>query len=427
MLEARDRVGGRVWTQRLSDGTPIDRGAGWLAPGHAAALALAAELGVSTYKTYVEGAHLLVGDGRIRRYTGLIPKISPLAVVTIALAQLRIDRMAKRLPIDAPWTARKALDWDRRSVESWLARSGIRTSIGRDLFSMAVRGLMTADLRDVSLLHLLTLVRGHGGLGVLFSIEGGSQENLIDGGAGSMAELMASELGSSVRLSSPVRSITQTADGVSVEAGASDGDATVDVVVSARHAVVAIPPALVLDMAFEPVLPVDRLALYRGAVAGPETKTLVVYDSPFWRADGFSGQTSEPGSASEVTIDASPSSGSAGVLASFTFGPVADRVDAMEPADRRQAVLDALAARLGPRAAQPSDFVETPWWKEPWTRGCSMAHHPPGNLTRYGHLLREPFGRVHWAGTETATISHGAIDGAIRSGERAASEILDRQ
>jgi monoamine oxidase len=89
-------------------------------------------------------------------------------------------------------------------------------------------------------------------------------------------------------------------------------------------------------------------------------------------------------------------------------------------------VLAALTARLGPRAASPVDFVETPWFAEEWTRGCSFAHLRPGYLSRYGHLLREPFARVHWAGTETATKSHGAMDGAVRSGERAAAEILDR-
>ena len=189
---------------------------------------------------------------------------------------------------------------------------------------------------------------------------------------------------------------------------------------------VTVPPALAAEIEFEPVLPDDRLALYRSSVAGPESKTLVVYDKPFWRADGFSGQTAEPGSASEVTIDASPTSGTPGVIASFTFGPVASRVDALDPAERRQAVVDALTARLGPRAASPVDFVETAWWKQEWTRGCSMAHFPPGTLTRSGPLLRQPFGRVHWAGTETSTMSHGAVDGAVRSGERAAAEILDR-
>ena len=180
-----------------------------------------------------------------------------------------------------------------------------------------------------------------------------------------------------------------------------------------------------LDIEFDPVLPDDRLTLYRNDVGGPETKTLVVYDEPFWRADGFSGQTSQPGSAAEVTLDASPMSGSPGVIASFTFGPVADRMDALEPAERRGLVLAALASRLGPRAASPSEFIETPWWAEEWTRGCSFAHIRPGFLSRYGHILREPFEHVHWAGTETATMFHGAMEGAVRSGERAATEILN--
>jgi monoamine oxidase len=120
-------------------------------------------------------------------------------------------------------------------------------------------------------------------------------------------------------------------------------------------------------------------------------------------------------------------SGLPGVIASFTFGPVAQRVDALEDAERRRVVLDALTARFGRRAASPAQFIETAWWKESWTRGCSMAHLRPGILTRYGPLLREPLGRVHWAGTETSTTSHGAIDGAVRSGERAAAEVLDRR
>ena len=418
VLEARDRVGGRIWTYHLDDGTPIDRGGGWLAPKHDAAFALAHEFGVPTYKTWVAGAHLLVADGRTRRYTGLIPKISPLAVASIATAQLRVDRMSKKVPLEAPWTAKKADAWDRTTVADFLAKTGIRTKTARDLFEMAVRGLFTGPLEETSFLDLLMLVRGHGSINTLFSIENGSQENLVEGGAGTMAMRIAEKLGDAVRLDAPVRSITEAGDRSTVEA---DG-----VQVSARNVVVAVPPALILDIAFDPVLTPDRLALYRGAVAGPESKTLVVYPEPFWRADGFSGQSAEPESASEVTIDASPAAGSPGVIASFTFGRVAERVDALDPAERRQVVVDRLTARWGPKAATPVDYVETAWWKEPWTRGCSMAHFPPGLLTSSGYLLRKPFGRIHWAGTETSTTSHGAIDGAVRSGERAASEILDR-
>ena len=145
--------------------------------------------------------------------------------------------------------------------------------------------------------------------------------------------------------SSPVRSITQHDDRVEVETDALS--------VTARHVVVTVPPALVLGIAFDPALPDDRATLYRKAVAGPESKTLVVYDEPFWRSDGFSGQTAGPKSAAEVTLDASPASGSPGVIASFTFGSVATRFDALDPAERRRAVLDALTARLGPRGRDP--------------------------------------------------------------------------
>ena len=418
VLEARDRVGGRVWTEPLRDGSSVDRGGAWLGPQHDAAFALADEMGVSTYKTWVKGAHLLVDEERIRRYTGLIPKISPLAVITIARAQMKIDRMAKKVPLDAPWEAKRAAEWDSRSVAWWLERSGIRTDIARNLFEMAVRGLFTGDLSDVSFLHLLFLVRAHGSINTLFSIENGAQENMVEGGMGSIAQRVAAELGDSVRVSAPVRSIAQRDDRVVVT--------TDEVVVTAHHAVVTTPPALTLEIDFDPGLPSDRLMLYRNDIAGPETKTLVVYDEPFWRAAGFSGQTAGPGSAAEVTIDASPASGRPGVIAAFTFGPVAEGLDALEPDERRHAVLAALTHRLGPRAASPIDFIETAWWTEQWTRGCSFAHLRPGILSRYGPLLRAPLGRIHWAGTETSTTSHGAIDGAVRSGQHAAAEILDR-
>lgn len=418
VLEAADRVGGRIWTESRSDGSAIDRGGAWLGPDHNAAFGLAHEMNVSTYRTWVEGAHLLVDGSRIRRYTGLIPKISPLAVVTIALTQTRVDRTARRVPLDAPWSAAQAAEWDARTVGSWVARTRIRTPVARGLFEMAVRGLFATDLDKVSFLHLLFLVHSHGSINTLFSIEDGAQENLVDGGLGSIAHAVAARLGDAVRLGTPVRGITQEDDHVVVE---SDG-----ITVGARRAIVSVPPALALDIAFAPALTDDRVALYRAAVAGQETKTLVVYDEPFWRVDGFSGQSAEPGSAAEVTIDASPSSGRPGVLACFTFGPVAERFDATPEADRRRALVDALTRRFGPGAAHPVDVVETAWWKERWARGCAMAHFPPGVLAKYGHLLREPFGRVHWAGTETATVSHGAVDGAIRSGERAAAEVLDR-
>jgi len=417
VLEARDRVGGRIWTETV-DGVTIDRGGAWFSPLHDAGLTLAGELDVATYKTWAKGEHLLIGDGRTRRYKGLIPNISPLALVTIALAQSRVNRLAKRVPVEQPWTSRNAEQWDQQSVGAWLDGVRISSTIGRDLFEMAVRGLFASNLHDVSLLHLLFLAHAHGGIDKLFSIEGGAQENLVEGGMGEIARRVAAELGDAVRLNAPVRRIAHDDNGVQIEAAGC--------AVRAQRVVVAVPPALAVDIDWDTPLPVDRDKLYSAAVGGTETKTLLVYDEPFWRADGLSGQSAEPGSAAEVTIDASPADGSAGVLAAFTFGPVAERVDALSEQDRRAAVTSALAARFGPRAGQPAAFVETSWWQEQWSRGCSFAHLPPGMLSRHGPLLAQPMGRVHWAGTETATTSHGAVDGAIRSGQRAAREVLDR-
>ena len=254
VLEARDRVGGRIWTTHLSDGTAIDRGGGWLGPRHDAIIGLAAEVGASTYKTWTNGKSLLIDGERTHEYRGLIPKISPIAVISIALAQYRIDRMAKQVPIEAPWTAKHAVEWDNRTVQWWMDNSRVRRGIGYDLFDMAVRGLMTGDLSEVSFLHLLTLIRGHGSIGTLFSIDNGAQENLVDGGAGSIAQRLADELGDAVHLNTPVRSIAQRDDHVEITAD--------ELTVGASHAIVSIPPALVLDVAFEPALPDDRMTLY---------------------------------------------------------------------------------------------------------------------------------------------------------------------
>jgi monoamine oxidase len=417
VLEARPRVGGRTWTDRRATGA-VDRGGAWLGPGHSEAAALLKELGIGTYKTNVAGSHVLVSDDRIRTYRGLIPKISPLAVLQIAAAQWRIDRMANKVDLDAPWRSPGAVRWDRETLGEWLSHVGIRSKAGSELFEMAIRGLFAApDLEDVSLLNLLLLVRAHDRIERLFSIEGGAQENLVDGGLGAVADAMASHLGDAVRLESPVQTIAHSGDGVVVEATATS--------VACRFAVVTVPPALAAGIGFDPPLSQDRLDLYASAVAGVETKSLVVYDHPFWRDEGYSGQSAAPGSAAEVTIDSSPRGGACGVLASFCFGRVAAQLDSLTAEERRDAVLTGLSARFGPKASAPIDFVETSWWREPWTKGCSMAHFPTGVLSRFGPLLREPHGRVHWAGTETSTYAHGAVEGAIRSGQRAASEVLD--
>jgi monoamine oxidase len=414
VLEARDRVGGRIWTVER-DGYHVDLGGAWLGPKQDAVHALARELGVGTHRTHDRGDSVLSAGGSISRYRGDIPKLNPIALGALGLGMARLDAMAKKLPIDAPWEAKRARAWDSRSAGDWISRNA-PAGVGRELLHAVVRGLMTCDPSEVSLLHFLYLVRSANGLQPLLAIEGGYQEALVDGGAGIMARLVADELGERVTLRAPVRAIEQSRSAVRVVADS--------VEIEARRVIVATPPALAAQIAFTPELPVDRVQLLERMPGGSITKFVAIYEDAFWRSDGCSGTSVGIRHPIEMTLDAGPVADRPGVMAAFAFGPYGRQVGRMAAADRRRLVLDALTARFGPRAAQPVGFHEQDWAAEEWTHGCFMAHLPPGVLTQYGRALREPCGLVHWAGTETSTVSHGAIDGAIRSGIRAADEIL---
>ena len=416
VLEARDRVGGRVWTWKRESGVLIDMGGTFVGPNHDRLHALAKEMGVTTHATNVAGDSIIANRGKVRRYKGDVPKINPVALISAAQAIYRLDAMAKKVPVDAPWDAPKAEEWDAQSVRSWLSATNVPTREARELLEATVHALFCCGLSEVSLLDLLFLIRSAGGLNALMTVEGGYQQDQFVGGAQSTADAMAAELGDSLLLDTPVRAVTQRSDSVEVAADT--------VTVGARHAIIAIPPSLAGHLRYDPPLAGDRALLFHQMPAGSEIKIVSVYDEPFWRADGVSGASVATDAPIEVSLDTSPPSGEVGQLALYAAGPKARALATLTPEDRRSIALDILTTRFGPKAASPLEVVELDWANEEWTRGCSMAHFPPGVLTQFGRLLRQPVGRIHWAGTETAGTSHGAIDGAVRSGERAAAEIL---
>ena len=380
------------------------------------------ELGVATYKTWVKGAHLLVDGERTRRYTGLIPKISPLAIVTIALAQWKIDRMAKQVPVEAPWTAKRAEEWDSRSIAWWLdALGNPQRHRARPLRDGGAGPLPGRPERRVVPPPAVPRARRTAASTRCSRSRAERRRTWSTAAPGSMAKRIADDLGDAVRLNAPVRSITQHDDRVVVEAG--------ELVISARHAVVTVPPALALEIsvragpARRPPDALPQLDRGPGVEDARRLRRAVLARRRVQRSDlrariGGGGHdrrvtvVGDAGRASRRSRSARPRNAST----------------RLDPAERRRAVLDALtrparaARRVTRRSSSRPRGVD-----EEWTRGCSMAHFRPGILTRYGPLLREPFGRVHWAGTETATTSHGAIDGAVRSGERAAAEILARE
>jgi monoamine oxidase len=415
VLEARDRVGGRVLTEQLSDGTLIDHGGQWIGPGQHRIARLASELGNDTFPTHDDGDNLLRFGDKTGRYRGAIPKLSPAVLVDMGQAQTRFDRMATRVPLDAPWRAERADEWDGQTFETWIRRNTV-TRGARELFTLYAEAVFAAEPADLSLLHALFYTHSGNGMDVLAGTRDGAQQDRFVGGSQANAIGLASRLGERVRLAQPVRRIDRTDDAVAL--------LTDDLLVTARHAVVAIPPPLAARVRYEPALPALRDQLLQRLPMGAVIKCHAVYDRPFWRDDGLSGQATTDVGPVKIVFDNSPPSGTPGVLLAFVEGAHARAMSGAEPAERRLAVLDGLATLFGPAAREPVEYVERDWSAEEWTRGCYAALFTPGAWTQHGPALREPVGRLHWAGTETATVWAGYMDGAIQSGERAAHEIL---
>ncbi|WP_280249932.1 flavin monoamine oxidase family protein [Nocardia abscessus] len=419
LLEARDRLGGRTFTEVREDGSWIDRGGAWIGPGQDRIQALMTEFGVPSYKQYTDGEAMMVVDGKQHRYTGTIPwTMSPWAAMNLGAVFLELGHMCKSVPLEAPWAAKKADKWDQVSLAHWL-ESNLLSKPAHDLLETAIAGCYTSAASEVSLLFVLYQMASGGGPSFVLGVKDAAQDARPVGGMGAIYRPMAAELGDSIHLSQPVRCIHQDADGVRVRAE--------DMTVRARRAIVAVPLAIADKISYKPMLPVDRSFLHQRMPSGSIIKTSVVYDEPFWRGDGLSGQSAAPGSPATITIDACTDTGRPGVLCVIIEGPIARQVGRLDDAERRSAVLGALVERFGRKAGFPVDYIEQNWSAERYSGGGMLSHAPTGVLTQFGHALREPCGRIHWAGTESSAVMCGWIDGAIRSGERAASEVLEHE
>jgi len=419
LLEARDRVGGRTFTEYRPDGTWVDRGGAWVGPGQDRIHALMNEFGVREYKQHHDGDAMMIVDGKKHRYGGTIPwTMSPWAVTNLGLGLLALEKMCKSIPREAPWEAKQAAEWDRISVGEWI-EANTMSRPAREMLDMALAGTYTSAGSETSLLWLLLQMGSGGGPMFVISGKGGAQDARPVGGMGAIYGPIAAELGDALHLSQPVRKITQDADGVTVSAD--------DVTVRARRVIVAIPLAVATSIAYEPTLPVDRALLHQRMPSGAVIKISIVYDEPFWRADGLSGQSTSPGSPATLTIDACTDTGNPGIMCVITEGPAARRLTKLDEAERKAVVIRELVDRFGSKANAHLEFHEQNWTLERYSGGGMIGHAPPGVLTEFGYTLREPCGRIHWAGTESSAVMCGWIDGAIRSGERAASEVMEAE
>jgi monoamine oxidase len=425
VLEARNRVGGRTWNRPLAGGSYVDAGAEFVGPTQDRIKALAQAVGVKTFPTYNTGQNVYWKDGTRQTYaasgpTGVAPP-DPTYLPDLLQIVQRLNTMAQQIDVNAPWNAAEAVEWDSQTFYTWIKANEVNPDFMR-LVATATDAIFGQEPRDLSLLYVLFYLAASGDEshpGTFernFQTAEGAQEERFVGGSQLISLRVAAQLGSSVVLNSQVRQITQDTNGVKVlldEGG-----------VSAKQVIVAVPPALTARIDYEPLLPVLRDQLTQRAPMGSYAKVDVIYNSPFWREQGLTGQAVSLNGPVRVTFDSTPEGGSPGVLLGFIGGSDARTWYGLSAAQRRQAVLDNFADYFGEKARNPLQYVENAWAEERFSRGDPVAGLGPGTLLDFGAALRAPVGRIHWAGTETSDYWVGYMDGAVRSGERAAAEVL---
>lgn len=410
VFEGRDRVGGRSLTGSVA-GLPADMGGAFVGPTQDAVLALAAELQVPTIPTHHDGKNLIHWRGWTRSYQGTIPKLSLTGLLDIGRLRWQFERIARSIPVDAPWQARRARELDALSFGQWL-RSVRATASSRDLMAIMARVTWGCELDDVSMLHAARYIRAAGGLDRMLDVEDGAQQDHFPGGSQQIARAAADELGARVVLNAPVRRIERHGSGVTVTSDGGTADA--------GFVIVAIPPAHRGAIEFTPPLPAEYRQLVEQWPQGRLSKAFAAYSTPFWRANGFSGQALSDRGPVFITFDVSPQADGPGILLGFVD---ARAFDSLPTDQRRRDTLRCFASLFGDEALTPLDYADHRWGTEDFAPGGPTAAVPPGSWTRFGPWLREPVGPIHWAGTETADEWTGFFDGAVRSGQRAAAEI----
>ncbi|MBX2963126.1 MAG: flavin monoamine oxidase family protein [Cyclobacteriaceae bacterium] len=416
LLEARDRLGGRTHTQTFSDGKYVDIGGQWIGPTQDRMYALCREYGIEWYETYNEGQNLLDMNKVVRPYIGLIPKMDVASLINIDWVLKKLERMAKKIPLETPWKAKNAKQLDSISLEAYVRKH----CFTNNCYKVVRAGLETVyacELNEVSMLHALFYIRSGTSLNVLLSIKDGAQQHRLKGGMQPLAERMAKTFIDHIRLQTPVREIRQETDHAMVVSDAGE--------FNAKKIIVAIPPTLLSSIRFTPELPLIKRQLLDKLSMGIVGKIFAVYEKPFWREAGFSGQVvADDHGLFQTMFDSSPAHGEYGVLLGFCIAHRARDFFSFPEAQRQELALKTFEHYFGAEASKPLHYKDHCWAEEAWSKGCYAGIYPTGAWTNFHSTLAEPTGHLHFAGTETSAIWYGYIEGAVRAGERAASEII---
>jgi monoamine oxidase len=415
LLEARERVGGRVHTQQF-EGFYLDMGGTWVGPTQDKIYDLIREFGLSTFPTYDEGKSTLVMNGKTKNYKGLIPPLPIPSLLSLDGAIKKMTKLSKTVNLQSPWETPDAKKWDAMTLQTWMDKQ-MYFNTAKNLFKIASEAIWAANPNEVSMLHAMFYTKSCTDFDTLMNVKNGAQQERILGGAMSVALKMAESFPeNTIQFNAPVKTIIQNEDKVEVIGK--------DFNYSCKKVIIAIPPTLAGRIDYQPLLPANRDQLMQRMPMGTVWKCYAVYDRPFWRDKGLNGLAASNEGYVSVTFDNSPKDGSKGIMMGFVLANQAKDFSLLSENERKKAVLSQFEGFFGKEAASPHFYIDKSWAEEEFTRGCYAGVMPTGAWTSLGKHLREPIGNIHWAGTETSDVWNGYIDGAVRSGERVALEVL---
>ncbi|KAF4407910.1 flavin monoamine oxidase family protein [Streptomyces lycii] len=415
VLEARDRVGGRTWSDTV-DGAWLEIGGQWVSPDQSELLALLDELGMETYERYRDGDSVYISpDGTRTRYAGdRFPVGGKTADEMERLIQL-LDALSAEIGATEPWAHPRARELDTISFHHWLRRQSDDEEACQNVGLFIAGGMLTKPAHAFSALQAVLMAASAGSFSHLVD-EDFILDRRVVGGMQSVSEAMAAELGDDVHLSTPVRAVRWDEAGVTV---VSDR-----VTVRARKVIMAVPPNLYTRVSYDPPLPRRQHQLHQHFSLGLVIKVHAVYETPFWREDGLSGTGFGAGELVQEVYDNTNHGDTRGTLVAFVSDEKADAAFALPALERRRRILESLASYLGDRALEPVVYHESDWGSEEWTRGAYAASFDLGGLTRYGADQRTPVGPIHWASSDLAAEGYQHVEGALRMGRATAEELL---
>lgn len=414
ILEARQRVGGRNFDHPLAPGKVAELGGEWAGPGQDKVLGLAKELGVATFDTYSSGRSVYYNaQGHLQTYSGDIPPANPASLLELEVAIEKLNQMAASVPADKPWTAPQAGSWDQETIQTWINQN-LHTAEAQNLTQVAIRGVYGEEAELISLLDLLQAISGVGG--DFNTLIGSAQSLRFVGGPQQLSKKLAARLGRTVHLGVAVRAVDQTGASVALHS-----DSTT---FHARRAILTMPKTLLARITFHPPLPPAVDQLLQRQPMGSVLKVNAIYARPFWRDQGLNGSATSETGPIRITYDNSPPDGKPGVLVGFMEGNDSRAFYGASPAARRHAALACFARYFGSKALNPIGYLDMMWAVEPFTRGAYGSFNPPGVLISLNDPLVHPIGNLYYASSDVSAQWPGYMDGAIRSGQTAASAVL---